>query len=181
MTGMRGIVLGSVATKLVEKLSFLPLILAGRKPPGNKILLAFDGSEGSPGTVDFVGTAMGGFDFEVKLIHVIRGKENSQPEIQRLYTPAEHTESTRKQITAQLELAGKKLTDLGFRPDQIFTEVISGAASRAAAIVAAATEQGYGTIVMGRRGHSRVLDFFIGRVTNKVIHLARDRTVWVVR
>ncbi|MEJ2285918.1 MAG: hypothetical protein P8X85_20275 [Desulfobacterales bacterium] len=34
---------------------------------------------------------------------------------------------------------------------------------------------------MGRRGHSSVRDFFIGRVTNKVIHLARDRTVWIVR
>jgi nucleotide-binding universal stress UspA family protein len=181
MTGMRGIVLGSVATKLIEKLSFLPLILAGRKPPGNKILLAFDGSEGSRGAVDFVGTTMGGIEFEVKLINIVRGQENSQPEIQRLYAPVRHTESTRKQITAQLASAEKKLIDLGFKPDQISTEVISGAASRAAAIVAAAEEQNYGTIVMGRRGHSRVMDFFIGRVTNKVIQLARDRTVWVVR
>ncbi|MBW2428957.1 MAG: universal stress protein [Deltaproteobacteria bacterium] len=181
MTGLRGIVLGSVATKLVEKLSFLPLILAGRKPPGNKILLTFDGSEGCWRSVDFVGITMGGFDFEVKLINVIRGKENSHPEIQRLYAPADYTESTRKQMTAQLAAAEKKLVDSGFAPDQISTELVSGVASRAEAIVAAAEAQNYGTIVMGRRGHSRVRDFFIGRVTNKVIHLARDRTVWVVR
>jgi nucleotide-binding universal stress UspA family protein len=42
-------------------------------------------------------------------------------------------------------------------------------------------QNGYGAIVMGRIGQSRVRDFFIGRVTNKVIHMARDRTVWVIR
>ena len=66
MTGMRGIVLGSVSTKLVERISFIPLILVGRKSPGNKILLAFDGSEGSQRAVDFVGRTMGGFNFKVK-------------------------------------------------------------------------------------------------------------------
>jgi len=92
MTGMRGIVLGSVATKLVEKLSFLPLLLAGRKPPGRKILVAFDGSEGAWGAVDFVGTTMAGFDFEIKLINIIRGQEAFQQDFQRLYAPVEHTE-----------------------------------------------------------------------------------------
>ena len=76
---------------------------------------------------------------------------------------------------------GKKLAELGFKPDPISTEVVSGAASRAAAIVAAVEAQSDGTIMMGRRGPSRVRDFFIGRATSKVIHLARDRTVWVVR
>ncbi|MFC1880277.1 universal stress protein [Thermodesulfobacteriota bacterium] len=44
-----------------------------------------------------------------------------------------------------------------------------------------AKQDSFGTIVMGRRGHSSVREFFVGRVTNKVIHLAIDRTVWVVR
>jgi nucleotide-binding universal stress UspA family protein len=181
MTGLRGIVLGSVATKLVEKLFFLPLLLAGRKPPGNRLLLAFDGSEGSWRAVDFVGKTLGGFDFEVKLIHVIRGKENSHPEMPRLYSPTKRTESTREQMTAELDSAVKRLVDLGFKPHHISTELVSGVASRAGSIVTEAKQQNYGTIVMGRRGHSQVLDFFIGRVSNKVIHLARDRTVWVVR
>lgn len=181
MTGLRGIVLGSVATKLIEKLLFLPLILAGRKPPGNKILLAFDGSEGAWRAVDFVGMTMGGFDFEVKLIHVIRGEKNRHPEIQRLYSPTKYTESTRKEMTAKLAEARKKLIDMGFKPDKIATQLVTGVTSRAGAIVSEAKQNGYGTIVMGRRGHSRVRDFLIGRVTNKVIHLARDRTVWIIR
>jgi nucleotide-binding universal stress UspA family protein len=181
MTGMRGIVLGSVATKLVEKLSFLPLVLVGRKPAGNKILLGFDGSEGARRAVDFVGRTMGGFNFRAKLVYVMRGKENDEPEIQRLYSPAIYAQKTLKEMTTELEAAAKQLVAMGFKPHQVSTELISGVASRARAIVKEAKESGYGTIVMGRRGHSQVRDFFIGRVTNKVIHLARDRTVWIIR
>jgi nucleotide-binding universal stress UspA family protein len=181
MTGMRGIVLGSVAVKMVEKLSFIPLLLVGKKPPGNKIMLAFDGSEGSRRAVDFLGRTLGGFNFRVKLLHVMRGKENRRPENRRLFSPAEYAQTTLKEMTIELEAAAKKLVRLGFQPHQISTELVSGAVSRAAAIVAEAKKQEYGTIVMGRRGHSQVRDFFIGRVTNKVIHLARDRTVWIIR
>jgi nucleotide-binding universal stress UspA family protein len=181
MTGLRGIVLGSVATKLVEKLTFLPLILVGRKPPGNKILLGFDGSEGARRAVDFVGRTMGGSNFRAKLVYVMRGKENDDPEIQRLYSPAKYVQKTLKGMTTDLETAAKQLVALDFKPHQVSTELISGVTSRARAIVAEAKQNGYGTIVMGRRGHSRVRDFFIGRVTNKVIHLARDRTVWIIR
>jgi hypothetical protein len=42
------------------------------------------------------------------------------------------------------------------------------------------TPRGNGIIVLGRRGVSQVRDFFIGRVTNKVVHLARDRSVCIV-
>lgn len=181
MTGMRGIVLGSVATKLVEKLTFLPLILVGRKPPGNKILLGFDGSEGARRAVDFASRTMRGGNFRAKLIYVMRGKENDDPEIQRLYSPAKYAQKTLKEMNTELEAAAKQLVAAGFKPHQVSTELISGVASRARAIVTEAKESGYGTIVMGRRGHSRVRDFFIGRVTNKVIHLARDRTVWIIR
>jgi nucleotide-binding universal stress UspA family protein len=181
MTGLRGIVLGSVATKLVQKLSFVPLILAGRKAPGHKILLGFDGSEGSWRALDFVGRTMGGNKFKVKLIHVMRGKEDGSPEVQQLYSPAKYTRFTRKEMADELASARQKLVELGFKAAQISTGLVGGASSRAGAIAAEAKQNGYGTIVMGRRGHSRVRDFFIGRVTNKVIHIARGRTVWIVR
>ena len=145
------------------------------------MLLGFDGSEGAWRAVDFVGQTMGGFDFEVKLIHVMRGTKNSGLEIQWQYSPAKYQEAIQKEIGAELAAAGKKLIKLGFRPHQISTELVIGAASRAAAIVAEAKKRNYGTIVMGRRGRSRVRDFVLGRVTNKVIHLGRDRTVWIIR
>jgi nucleotide-binding universal stress UspA family protein len=181
MSGLRGIVLGSVAAKLIQKLTFIPLVLAGRKPPGHKILLAFDASEGSRHAVDFVGRMLAGFDFEVCLVHVIRGREINHPDQQQFYAPRQYVQSVRKEMNAQLTAARSKLIEMGFKAHQISTRLITGVASRAGAIVNEAQEKNYGTIVMGRRGLSRVREFFIGRVTNKVVHLARERTVWIIR
>jgi nucleotide-binding universal stress UspA family protein len=178
---LRSIVMGSVATKLIEKLTFIPLILVGRKPPGTKILLAFDGSEGARQAVDFVGSTLGGFNLKVCLIHVIRGKADKSMKYRHMYTPGKFTDSSKKEMILALDEAKAKLVNRGFRPAMVKAEIITGALSRAGAIASYAKQEDYGTIVMGRRGISRVRDFFIGRVTNKVIHLARDRTIWVIK
>jgi nucleotide-binding universal stress UspA family protein len=47
-------------------------------------------------------------------------------------------------------------------------------------IVEEARARNFSTIVVGRRGLSRVEEFFIGRVSNKIVHMARDKAVWVV-
>ena len=60
------------------------------------------------------------------------------------------------------------------------TKLITGVASRAGAIVEEAKKGSYGTIVVGRRGLSKVEEFFMGRVSNKVIHLAKEMAVWVI-
>lgn len=181
MTGMRGVVLGSVATKLIEKLSFLPVILVGQKAVDNRILLAFDGSPGAMRAVEAVGSTLGGFDFEICLVHVVRGNGENQSEFQHIISTKKHIEYTQKEMVPLLRAAKLKLTNMGFKPAGISTEMITGAHSRAKTIADKAKRENYATIVMGRRGHSRVRDFFIGRVTNKVIQMARDRTVWIVR
>ncbi len=181
MTGLRGIVLGSVATKLIQKLSFLPVILVGKKAVNNRILLAFDGSAGAKRAVDFAGSILGGFGYEICLVHVIRGNGAKPSEFEHIMSSKKHTEYTRKEMLSLLKEAKSKLIDLGFKPLAISTETITGAYSRAMTIADKARRENYATIVMGRRGHSRVRDFFMGRVTNKVITMARDRTLWVVR
>ena len=180
-TGLRGIVLGSVATKLIEKLNFLPLILVGKAPAGNKILLAFDGSSDALSAVDFVGFLTGGLDCEVGLLHVIRGNSKDLAEYQHIFPSKKYTKYAHKIITPSLDKAKKKLLDSGFEPNKISIKLIQGVHSRAKAIADEAKKENYGIIVMGRRGLSRVQNFFIGRVTNKVIHMARDRTIWIVR
>ena len=85
LTGLRRIVLGSVAAKLVEKLTFIPLILVGKRTPNNKILLAFDGSENAASALEFVGSLLGGFDYEVSLFHVIRSNGEGQSEYQHIF------------------------------------------------------------------------------------------------
>ncbi|UCF94929.1 MAG: universal stress protein [Desulfobacterales bacterium] len=181
MTALRGIVLGGVATRLLEKLTFVPLILAGRKPPGHKILVAFDGSAGAMQAVEFVGSTLGGADFELGLIHVIRTGAETEAANTKFFLPQEFTDSTTKVMMAGFDRAKARLAQYGFQPDHIATKITTGVRSRAGAITQEAEQQGYGTIVLGRRGLSRVREFFIGRVTNKVVHMARDRTVWIVR
>ena len=68
----------------------------------------------------------------------------------------------------------------GLELDKVTTKIVTGATSRAKAIVEEAKDGGYGTIVVGRRGLSRVAEFFMGRVSNKVMQLAKEMAVWVV-
>ena len=181
LTGLRRIVLGSVAAKLVEKLTFIPLILVGKRTPNNKILLAFDGSENAASALEFVGSLLGGFDYEVSLFHVIRSNGEGQSEYQHIFSSKEYTRAAGKEMASTLKAAQTKLIDMGLKTDKVSAQIAEKAISRAGAIADRAKQDDFGTIVMGRRGHSHVRDFFIGRVTNKVIHMARDRTVWVIR
>ena len=181
MTGLRRIVLGSVATKLLSQITFLPLILVGKLKVNHKILLAFDGSENAMGAVQFVGSLLGGCDYEINLFHVIRSNGEKGPEHRHIFSSKEFGRVVSKEMAASLKAAQAKLVHAGFKADKVSSQIVTGAISRAGAIADRAKQENFGTIVMGRRGHSRVRDFFIGRVTNKVIHLARERTVWVVR
>jgi nucleotide-binding universal stress UspA family protein len=181
MTGLRRLVLGSVATKLLSQITFLPLILVGKRAPNHKILLAFDGSENAMGAVKFVGLMLGGCDYELSLLHVIRSDGAGRPQQQHIFASKEFGRIVSKEMVSSLKAAKAELINAGFKADKVSTQIFTGEISRAGAIADRAKQQNFGTIVMGRKGHSSVRDFFIGRVTNKVIHLARDRTVWVLR
>mgnify|MGYP001821908481 CR=1 FL=1 len=131
--------------------------------------------------VDFVRYILGGFDYKVRLIHVIRGNGETLPKFNHIFSSKEHTKIVKKEITAEFDKAKNKLIKSGFKAKEISTEIITRVHSRAMAISDTAKQEDYGTIVLGRRGHSQVRDFFIGRVTNKVIQMAREQTVWVIR
>jgi len=180
-TALRNVVLGSVASKLVEKIGFVPLIIVGKKPAGNKILVGFDGSQDAVKAVDFVGAVMGGFDYEVVLLHVIREAELRFPGMSSVKPSKSFPNIAKKELTPSLNRATKKLVGSGFKPGSVITKIIIEKRSRAKAIADWARQYNFGTIAMGRKGRSRVREFFIGRVTNKVIHIARDRSVWIIR
>ena len=56
----------------------------------------------------------------------------------------------------------------------------SGVRSRSEAIVKEAADGGFGTIVVGRRGLSKVEAFFMGRVGHEVVYGGKMFSVWVV-
>ncbi|MBU0699133.1 MAG: universal stress protein, partial [Proteobacteria bacterium] len=180
MNTFQEIVMGSIATKIVQKLAFLPLLMIGSFPPDNKILVAMDNSENAMQAVNFVAETLGGFDFKITLFHVIRGARDLQSGISDLFFPQESSEIAGREIEDVFYQAEQRLKKAGFKKGQIIPKVVTDVPSRAGAIVAEARAGDYGTIVLGRRGLSKVQEFVMGRVGNKVINTIRNRAVWVV-
>lgn len=178
---IKEIALGSVATKLVEKISFNTLVVVGKSAEPGKVLLALDGSKGSMQAVDCVCATLGDCDAcETELVHVVREDHTFHKDSQKFILKNDSLKEAKKSIRAFFDEAKSLLIKSGFESDQISTEIITDAYSRAGAIVQEAEQGDYGTIVVARKGLSKVRDFFIGRVSNKIIQLARDKAVWVV-
>ena len=174
------IIVGSVAKKIVEKVAFLPVLMIGEIPPDDKFLVAVDSSENALEAVNYVAQMLGGFDFKINLFHAIRGDQSVHSGIAHLFFPKESLENAEAEATAIFDKAKRRLEEAGFTSDQINTKLVSGVPSRAEAIVKEAREGDYGTIVLGRRGLSKVQEFLLGRVSNKVIHIIRRRALWIV-
>jgi nucleotide-binding universal stress UspA family protein len=170
---MRQFVMGSVAAKLVDHLTFAPLLIVGRAPVTPTYLVAVDGSTGAMRAVDFAAGVLGPTDCRIRLFHARRQSAMAAG------GPSDVSPAS-VSVENAFDLARARFVAAGIGADRIDTHMVSGVSSRAAAIVKEAVESGCGTIVMGRRGMSAVRSFFIGRVSNKVIHLGRTHTVWLV-
>jgi nucleotide-binding universal stress UspA family protein len=159
---------GSIANKLIGRLTHTPVCVVGGTPKIGKILVALDASEGAKKAIDYVCAMVDSSSWEVTLFHVIRDADKT-----KMQKTEQIMASIFKEATVHLE-------KVGFNPDQINTKILTKAASRASAIVVEALNGGYGTIVVGRRGLSNVEEFYMGRVSNKIIQMAREMAVWII-
>ena len=174
--------LGSVASKLLEKLTHVSVCVVGKKPVPGKILLALDESESAMLAVDLVGTLFDRSAIKVTLFHVVREFNFFQREYKTLFSRGYENEwikSTGNEIPSVYEKARGNLLKAGFDPESVTIKLVKGVSSRAGAIVQEAKEGANGTIVVGRRGMSKVREFFMGRVSNKVVQLANQYAVWI--
>lgn len=179
----RGLILGSVTNKLLEKSTDFPICVVGESPDPGKWVYAMDDSTGALKAVETVSTLLGASSHEILLLHVLRDLYIFQPPPQDLFTPDSEThwmEAARHKMAPAFEKAACLLTAAGFDLKQIQTKILKGMHSRAAAIVHEADRGGCGTIVVGRRGISRVHEFLMGRVGSKLIQLAKRQAIWVV-
>jgi nucleotide-binding universal stress UspA family protein len=158
---------GSIADKLLGRLTHVPLCVVGGTPHVGKILVGLDASEGAMRAVDYVGTMVSA-SLEVTLYHAVRALD------EEIFHKAE------KSMKSVFEKATSRLENAGFRRNQITARTATGVLSRAGAIIQYALKGEYGTILVGRRGLSEVEEFPMGRVSNKVIHMAQELAVWVV-
>ena len=174
--------IGSIANKLVGKTPHIPIAVVGGHPETGKVIIGFDGSEDAMRAVDCVGELMSSPQREAMVCHVIRPL-NIHLGIKKIFQPGEENrwaESKVKEIEPLLDEAAKRLVDVGFSPDRVHKEIQTGKKSRAKGIITRAAADGYGTIAIGRRGLTIVEEFFIGRVSTKVLHMAEEMAVWIV-
>ncbi len=186
----KDLVFGSIANKLVSRLSGVPICVVGGRPDTSRILVAVDSSEGSMTTLDHVGRVFGATQAEILLLHVIRGLSVFEPGFEQLAVPEEDKnwvsrahaefEKAREEIDAFFEQGIRNLQSHGIDTGRVTTRVVTGAKSRAAAVAEEAKKGGYGTIVVGRKGASRVEEFLMGRVSSKVLQLAKQAAIWVM-
>jgi nucleotide-binding universal stress UspA family protein len=177
---LRGLVIGSVAFKLLDRADFVPLIFAGRKPFTHRILIAVDGSDNAMRAVMFAGEKLKGSDCRIRLLSVLRGAVDGHKDTTHRMKNHELFDDAERSISAFMEKARKHLIAEGFRSDAITEQIIKNVPSRAAAIVQAANDGDHSTIVMGRKGGSLVSEFTIGRVSTKVILGGNEFGVWLV-
>ena len=180
----RGLVLGSVANKLIERLRHVPLWVVGGNPAPDRILIGLDASEGAMRAVDHVvSTRNGHDDRQIYLVHVVRTWETLPSPI-ILQIEKEQLEAlvaeAKEMIEPVFQEATQRLEAAGYAPDRVHHEVVSGADSRAMGLIQFARQNDIGTLVMGRRGLSRVEDFLMGRVGHKIVNTVRNRAVWIV-
>ncbi|MBN2040376.1 MAG: universal stress protein [Spirochaetes bacterium] len=74
----------------------------------------------------------------------------------------------------------KILKDAGFKKDNITVKLETQKETTAHQIADEAVQGKYDTIVMGKHNSSIISEFFMGSVTNKVIHLSKNIPVIVV-
>ncbi len=159
---------GSIANKLMGRLIHVPICVVGGHPKIGKILVAIDASQGAMGAVNYVGTMVKNADCKITLFHAVRVLDK------------EEMHKVEKSMASVFEKASGRLEKAGVHRDRITTRMATGVSSRAGAIIQEALNGGYGTIALGRRGLSDVDEFDMGRVSNKVIHMAHKMAVWVV-
>ncbi len=172
--------LGSVANKIVEVVKDTSVWVVGSNVKAKRMLLAVDASKNALKAVDYVGKVAQPSDVEITLFHVVRRFGFLDDPSLRDREIEGFWDEVKKDIPRMVGLYKERLEKAGVKGSRISSQVNLHSASRAKDILTEAREGAYGTIVMGRRGLSKVHQFLMGRVTNKVLHRAEGFAVWIV-
>lgn len=177
--------MGSISRQVVDLAKSIPVWIVDGEPAGEGILLALDGSEDSFKAVDHVGFIMAGHpQARIYLVHVSTAladfctfeDESELDDVERELLKKEEDYC----MANYFSRATKMLTAAGVDKDQIEVEFRIKKLDLARTLIKIADEVGANSIVLGRRGTSRLKGLLLGSVSNKVIQAGRHRGVWVV-
>ena len=174
---------GGVATKMLEYCRACPVWVVEGTVSSKKVLIAMDSSENALRAVDHAGFMLSGTDCQVTLFHSKRHLRRFVP--QEIIEGAPELEELWKnkageQIAPYMKKAKEILLEAGIPEVQVKTRVVDGTRDAASDILKEAKSNEYGTVVLGRQGHSGVKEFFMGSVTRKVLQDCAGLAVWLV-
>jgi nucleotide-binding universal stress UspA family protein len=186
LSRIEALLLGSVSAKVVQGSDKTPVWVVGNSPTSRspRLLVAVDISENSRKAVEYCAAFAAANGAEVTLCHVLRRliPGASTPAMEQAGTEIEKELHERMQdkIHEMFVTYRSILEGAGVASDKIATTCRTGSYSRAAEILEVARQGGFDTVVMGRRGITAVREFFMGRVTTKVLNGADNLSVWIV-
>ncbi len=175
--------MGEVSSKLLEYCRVCPVWIVEGKVTSNRVLIAVDSSDNALRAVDHAGFMLAGTDNPVTLFHTKRHLRRFVP--QEVLDEAPELEELWKTKAGQeiepfMKKAKEALLKAGLNESQLTTKVVDGSRSPASDILDEAQNNGYGTIVMGRRGISGVKEFFMGSVSSKILQNCAGMAAWIV-
>ena len=154
---------------------------------GNKILVAMDESENAMRAVEYISKVIAK-DHEITLFSVLMDTaaicDMNSPELIPYFTSQQtifcSLEDKKKELIDQaLEKAKTILVESGFNEALITTKTQIKKSGVARDIIEEAN-QGYDSLVIGRRGISGLKEFFLGSVSNKVLNNVKDISIILV-
>lgn len=182
--------MGGVTSKVLMHGDKAPMWLVDHalKEFNHRFLVAVDGSENSLRAVDHVAFMLrADSDARVTLLHVAPRLQNVCP-VDFGEKPDEDLKDIevifdQEEARCMADFEPKMyqvLKDGGFAEDRIEMKTVEKAAGVARAVVAEAKNGNYSTIVIGRRGKTAAKEFFMGSISQRILHRAEGRAVWVV-
>jgi nucleotide-binding universal stress UspA family protein len=183
-TEIKDFFMGEVCRTLVEYCQDMPIWILGGHVKSKKILIAVDSSENALRAVDHAGFMVSGTEAQVTVFHTIKNFGGFFPS-EVLKEAHELEEAWRKkagaEITPYIEKSKAMLAKAGIPEERISIKVVDGNRSPGNDIFKEAREGDYGTIVLGRRGISKLKELLMGSVTSKVLQQSDGFAVWIVQ
>lgn len=174
---------GEISSKILDYCLTCPVWVVEGAVTSKKVLIAMDSSENGIRAADHAGYMLARTDCHITLFHSKRHLRRfvpqevieAAPELEELWRnkAGEH-------IGPYIEKGKDLLIQAGLREEQIGSKVVDGSISAAADILKEARSNNFGTIVLGRKGHSSVREYLMGSTTSKVLRDSGGLAVWVV-
>jgi len=174
----------STAMQLVAKIKHIPVVVVGGKPDAKNLLVAFDGTHGAMRGVACVAALVGTSDHHLQLYSMISHQGKFWVGDEEFFIPEnsdDPMEAIHHRIAPHLEEARGRLLAEGMPPDRISIKIHAVDRDRAPHIVQEAMDNHFGGVALGRRGLITFIDeYFIGRVSDRVLKLADQLAVWII-